>query len=163
MVRILILILFIILSLEITAQSLSPSVISSLGDYHEGESASLSWTLGEVVIETVITETIILTQGFQQSKISTTNAIERLVEDYHIKVYPNPASQLVLVEFTKKKPERIILDVFDQNGKLLSQKRIEIFEKAAEVDFGKYVPAKYFLRIRTPDNQLNITYPIIKQ
>ena len=50
----------------INAQSVSPEVISSSGDYFEGPNASLSWTLGEIATETFTSGNIILTQGFQQ-------------------------------------------------------------------------------------------------
>jgi len=48
------------------AQSVSPEVVSSAGDYFEGTNASLSWTLGEIATETYSNGTNILTQGFQQ-------------------------------------------------------------------------------------------------
>jgi hypothetical protein len=50
----------------ISAQSVSPQVVSSAGDYFEGTNASLSWTLGEIATETFNSENVILTQGFQQ-------------------------------------------------------------------------------------------------
>ena len=48
------------------AQSVSPEVVSSAGDYYEGSNGSLSWTLGEIATETYSNGTNILTQGFQQ-------------------------------------------------------------------------------------------------
>jgi hypothetical protein len=48
------------------AQSLSPTVISSSGDYFTGTGGSLSWTLGEIATETLINGGNILMQGFQQ-------------------------------------------------------------------------------------------------
>lgn len=48
------------------AQSVSPEVVSSAGDYYEGANGSLSWTLGEIATETYSNGTNILTQGFQQ-------------------------------------------------------------------------------------------------
>jgi len=50
----------------ISAQTVSPEVISSSGDYFEGANGSLSWTLGEIATETFSSGNIILTQGFQQ-------------------------------------------------------------------------------------------------
>lgn len=41
-------------------------VVSASGGYYENEGISLSWTVGETVIETIGNETITLTQGFQQ-------------------------------------------------------------------------------------------------
>ncbi len=48
------------------AQSLSPAVISTAGDYSTGSGVSLSWTLGEIATETYDNGSYILTQGFQQ-------------------------------------------------------------------------------------------------
>jgi hypothetical protein len=48
------------------AQSLSPTVVASSGDYFTGTNASLSWTLGEIATETFTSGNYILTQGFQQ-------------------------------------------------------------------------------------------------
>ncbi len=50
----------------VNAQSVSPQVVASGGDYFEGSSVSLSWTLGEIATETLSNGNIILTQGFQQ-------------------------------------------------------------------------------------------------
>jgi len=60
------LILIILVPAFIMAQSVSPQVVSSAGDYFEGTNASLSWTLGEIATETFVAGDVILTQGFQQ-------------------------------------------------------------------------------------------------
>jgi len=50
----------------IQAQSLSPTVIATAGDYSASSSVSLSWTLGEIATETFSNGGYILCQGFQQ-------------------------------------------------------------------------------------------------
>jgi hypothetical protein len=50
----------------ISAQTLSPVVLASSGNYFESADASLSWTLGEIATETYSSGSVILTQGFQQ-------------------------------------------------------------------------------------------------
>ena len=50
-------------------QSLSPTVISTAGDYYTGTSATLSVTIGEPVIETYTSGSVILSTGFQQSDL----------------------------------------------------------------------------------------------
>jgi hypothetical protein len=60
------LLLVLIVPAYMLAQSVSPQVVSSAGDYYEGTNASLSWTLGEIATETFATGNVILTQGFQQ-------------------------------------------------------------------------------------------------
>jgi len=47
-------------------QAKAQQVVSTSGGYYEGENLSLSWTLGEPVIETFNSGNLILTQGFQQ-------------------------------------------------------------------------------------------------
>jgi len=59
---ILIILAFAFLSFQVKAQQ----VIASSGGYYEGETVSLSWTLGEPVTETFSGGGVILTQGFQQ-------------------------------------------------------------------------------------------------
>jgi hypothetical protein len=48
------------------SHSYAQQVISSAGNYYQGDNLSMSWTLGETVIETFTGNDIILTQGFQQ-------------------------------------------------------------------------------------------------
>lgn len=50
----------------LSAQSLSPVVVSSSGDHFQATNGSVSWTLGELVTETYASTNIVLTQGFQQ-------------------------------------------------------------------------------------------------
>ncbi len=52
--------------LTIAINTNAQQVIASAGGYYEGDNISISWTLGEPVIETFVGEDIILTQGFQQ-------------------------------------------------------------------------------------------------
>lgn len=66
MKRILILLIAVVFTITLTAQSVSPEVVASAGDYYEGTNASLSWTLGEIVTETYTAGGVTLTQGFQQ-------------------------------------------------------------------------------------------------
>jgi hypothetical protein len=58
--------IFTIVSVNLFAQSISPTVISTAGGYSTGTTASLSWTLGEVATETLSNGSYTLTQGFQQ-------------------------------------------------------------------------------------------------
>jgi len=51
-----------LLSFHSTAQQ----VIATAGGYYEGETFSLSWTLGEPVVKTLSGNGMVLTQGFQQ-------------------------------------------------------------------------------------------------
>jgi hypothetical protein len=59
--------IFIIMSVGLFSQTLSPTVVSSAGGYSTGTTVSLSWTLGELATETLSNGSYTLSQGFQQS------------------------------------------------------------------------------------------------
>lgn len=61
-----IIVICLILTIGLNAQSLSPVVLASAGGYFASGTVSLSWTLGEPVTETFSNSNIILTHGFQQ-------------------------------------------------------------------------------------------------
>ena len=154
--------LWILLSIPGLSQSISPTVVASSGNYSENNDVSLSWTLGEIAIETLEAETLILTQGFHQGN-PVIDAIEKIIdENFRIKIYPNPTNQSVTVEIFRRDPGKVMLEVIDLNGKLLSNKLIEETKNKTEIDFSPYSPATYYLRIKTQDQKVNITYPVQK-
>jgi hypothetical protein len=55
-----------LLAVAFAVNTSAQQVIASAGDYFEGNDISISWTLGEPVIETFQGNDLILTQGFQQ-------------------------------------------------------------------------------------------------
>jgi gliding motility-associated-like protein len=55
-----------------TSQSLSQEILGSAGGYQPNNAVSVSWTLGEVVIETYSFYNLSLTQGFHQPDIKLT-------------------------------------------------------------------------------------------
>ena len=65
-----------LIPLWMMAQSVSPEVVASAGNYFEGTGVSLSWTLGELATETFSNGSIILTQGFQQPIIISIQGID---------------------------------------------------------------------------------------
>lgn len=71
-----ILLLVSFLGLYVSGQSISSYVIGSAGESVEAGGISVSWTLGELAIETLEDNgnTLILTQGFQQGYFETNNA-----------------------------------------------------------------------------------------
>ena len=64
-----------LLSFTLAAQSLSPEVIASSGEYFESANNSISFTLGEIATETYSNGNNILTQGFQQPEINQDNSL----------------------------------------------------------------------------------------
>lgn len=105
-------------------QELSHEVISSAGDYFVGSNVTLSWTIGEAVIETFTGTNCILTQGFQQPFISVTGIKKLEDKNLKIKVFPNPASDFLNVRFIATEKIDLIIELIDLNGKVLLNEKV---------------------------------------
>ena len=122
-------------------QMATPSVVSNAGQTFSNGNIIIDFTIGEVVIET-FQPTItplplvynILTQGFHQDKLN----IQTIVENIKIKtkVYPNPTSNILVVELEKNITADLL--VYDINGKIvLSDNLLDQNQKQLDFSFLK--------------------------
>ncbi len=151
-------ILVITATLAVKAQQLD--IVTTSGDFHENSSGSLSWTLGEVTIETLIGTNFILTQGFQQSKLTVTAIDELQNPVIELTVYPNPTNSFLFIEVKTDEPRDLHMKLFDLNGKLILLKKITGTNQT--VSMQNYKPAVYILKV-TEDGKPIKTYQIVKQ
>lgn len=117
------LLLFISLALyySICAQTLSPFVISSSGNYSISGGTSLSSTTGEsTMIQTFSSGSTILTQGFQQPNDLSVGIVGP--ENYFtILWYPNPSSGLLSLESDFPWAGRFSYRIIDALGRVVYQ------------------------------------------
>lgn len=135
-------------------------VISVAGETQNISGYEISWTLGEPVIETVSTETTVLTQGFHQSKLTVTAIDELLVSDLELKVYPNPTTDFVIVHMGST-AINAGLSLFDFSGKLLQQYLLT--EPDARLNLTAYASGTYILKIYQEDKTPVQSFKIIKR
>ncbi len=153
----LLLILVLTASVSVKAQQLE--VVATSGDFYENSSGSLSWTLGEVVIETLSETNFILTQGFQQSKLTVTAINDLQTSGIELSVYPNPTNSFLLIEVKTDKQRDLQINLFDLNGKLILQKKITGSKQTVQMQ--NYKPAIYILKITEGNKEIR-TYQIVK-
>ena len=126
------------------AQSLSPEIISSSGANFNSGGSSLSWTIGEPIIDTYNAGSSQLTQGFHQSYLNIT-AIQPQAIGLEIRAYPNPSQSTVFIEIGGN-PESYQLELFNILGQ-----RLQSFEaensNAISIDLSAYAAGNYLLRI----------------
>jgi len=135
-------------------------VISTTGKYAETGSGSLSWSVGEPIVETVSDGSNTLTQGFHQSKLTVTTIYDKEIIGIEIKVYPNPTSNYLSVEVNSEKQKELLLSLFDMSGKLISQEKMTSSKQT--VSMKEYAPATYLLKVTENNKELK-TYQIVKQ
>ena len=135
-------------------------VVSSAGNFHANTSGSVSWTLGELAVETLTTAGNILTQGFQQSRLTVTGIGDIPLLDFEILVFPNPASDHLIISTDKEQHENLYYQLYDLSGKIVLQDRIRETETTIPVNHLK--SAVYLLRIIEGNRQVR-SFKVVKQ
>lgn len=135
----------------LSAQSLSRQVISATGSANN----QLSYTVGEPVIETAVSGSFILTQGFQQPDQTAVNIKKPLQVQVDYKLYPNPSHDLITLELSSEKLLNLKVDVIDMAGKQVKGAeaiKLEGLTKR-QFDVSKFASGSYLMRIMTESNE----------
>jgi protease II len=133
-------------------------VIATSGDFFQNANGSLSWTLGEPVIETFTAGSNVLTQGFQQSRYSSLSIFEIENTDISISIAPNPTSDNIVLNINMF--EDIDYGLYDFTGRLL--KTSKVYAEETDISMSDLSYSSYFLIIKK-GNQIIKTFQIIKQ
>ena len=137
---------FLILLIALCSASLqAQEVVTTAGSYGETTSGSLSWTVGEPVIETITDGTNTLTQGFQQSRLTVTAINDLKIPGIELSVYPNPTNNYLTIEVKTDKQRDLLLSLFDINGRLILQKKMTGNKQTIKMQ--NYKPATYILKV----------------
>ncbi|MCK5840123.1 MAG: T9SS type A sorting domain-containing protein [Bacteroidales bacterium] len=151
------------LTLTLFSQSLSPEIIASAGDYFVGSDASLSWTIGEPIIETVSADGITLTQGFQQTYYTVLAIQDNDTDTYDVRIYPVPARDFINIEITSSvSPANLKLELFDVMGMRVYENFIESTIFHEKIQLSHYQTNMFFLKITNTTNQQVKTFKILK-
>ncbi|MCB9185764.1 MAG: T9SS type A sorting domain-containing protein [Flavobacteriales bacterium] len=142
------------------SQSISPEVIASAGEHFDNGTVQLSWTLGEVMIDTYDNGTNILTQGFHQTELTVT-AIEETLADIRLNIYPNPTSEYLNIELGNNEKD-ISLQLFDMSGKLVHKDVINAYNTKYVLPMQSVATGKYLVRMQTEDGKMNSTHQVVK-
>lgn len=154
----------IVIVVSASGQDLKQQVISSSGAYDvsDDNSISLSWTLGELVITTVESSSgdLILTQGFQQSKMSVTAIRENTDLGVKVLIYPNPTSEIVNIKFASPLDGETHMFIIAPDGKQIFNEKIGDGQLLKQINMQEFPAGTYYIRIQN-EIKLNI-YKVIK-
>lgn len=152
----------ILASLSLCSQTISPSVVASSGGYAQGEGVSLSWTLGEMVIETLQNENdgLILTQGFHQTDIIVTSIYEAKSFDLLVNAFPNPVKDQLSVTVQDGAAENIRFGLVDLQGTMLLEGKLVGSE--TQIDLATFRSGVYFLTLTVKGEKVK-TFRIVKK
>ncbi len=151
---------FIILRVE--GQSLSPHVIAAIGGFSSADDISLNWTVGETFTATHTTGDFYLTQGFQQPGFMIVSAELTTLPDFEIRLYPNPATDFIRVEWTSDIRSEVHVELYDLLGRRISHLKSDNNSSHIRVNMQSLQRSAYLLRVYSGDGEFSKTFRIIK-
>lgn len=156
--------ILLITGIEISyCQSISREVNASAGEFFISDNSSISWTLGEIITGTFVTNNNILTQGFQQSLLNVLGINENADSIFNINIYPNPTNNILNINIKSKIETTLNLKLFDIHGNCLFNKEINKNKKFYEkINFSNYKNSIYLLKIFSSKNKFVKSYKIQK-
>lgn len=144
-------VLLFVFGFAVNAQSLERQVIASAGGFSAANGVSLSFTVGEPVIETAVSGSVILTQGFQQPEDITTGIATKPEVTVDYTVFPNPTDDKIFVELTSDTEVEVELALFDISGRRIVEldtpTRTINGRAREEMDMSQLAPANYILTL----------------
>jgi Secretion system C-terminal sorting domain len=136
--------------------------IPASGGNGTGSGGSVSYTVGQVVYSTNTGTNGSEAQGVQQPfEISVVTAVEE-AKDILLEfvVYPNPATDFVILKTGDYKVDNLSYYLFDLNGNHLANKKIQ--ESETNIPLQNLLPSTYFLKV-TDGNRVLKIFKIIKK
>jgi hypothetical protein len=152
--------LFIVLTLSVTGliYAQSANLVGVAGDNYSNTNYQLNWSIGETLTETYQNGTNVLSQGFHQNTYSVVSVENN--SNIDLRVYPNPTTDLIMVDFNQYENASYVLTIIDLNGKVLHSKKLN--SNKVLLNFATYVSGTYSLLVKQ-QNKLIKSFKIIKK
>ena len=116
--------IMIALPMQLCAQSLSPSVIASAGDFFSNSSGSLSFTVAEMsMVQTFTATNNVLTQGFQQPEDNAVFIQENVVINADVSIYPNPTTGKFILNYIASDESSTFISIYNMVGEIVLSKK----------------------------------------
>jgi len=150
--------LLIIISSGVFAQS----TVSASGAHESNGSLQVSWTLGELMIDTFEpgSVNIAVTTGIHQTDLPVvvTSTSEAFRAD--VSLYPNPSNQFVNVQFDNPLLNESSYLLFDNQGSLVTSGTLTA--EGLRINVSEFAQGFYFLRLKTSFGK-SMTFKFLKK
>jgi hypothetical protein len=151
----------------VQAQSIAPQSVNSSSTSMSQGNGSISFTVGELVIlNNTDSEGNSLGSGFTNgATVSTTvlSVTEPRSDILKVKLYPNPAGDMVFVDVLQTRLEHLYICFSDLQGKLVYSEKYAGMANKIGINTASFASGTYILSLRDSNNNTLGTYKLIKQ
>ncbi|HOU29673.1 MAG TPA: T9SS type A sorting domain-containing protein [Bacteroidales bacterium] len=153
----------ILFSFAVNGQQLSHQVLVPGAGLIVSGGISYSQTIGETAVEIIGDFEHVLTQGFQQPRLKVT--VGEAPHGNGVKVYPNPATDYVNVEFFGETSRAYSVTIININGQKIFADELDFNGShwyVREIPLRNLARGFYFIRIVSKDELINRSFKIEK-
>ena len=140
--------------------AIKKSSIDSGGDISTNGTTKIVYTIGEVALQENTTGNIHVSEGF----IGSNTFVVLNIEDYSVlsdvKVFPNPTSDFVNINFTQKSDYDI--SIYNLSGELIYSKQVNESNNES-INLSEFTAGTYLFVVKQEAEQKVTTYKIIKK
>ena len=154
--------LFFLLMSGFTMTIEAQNALTTTGGNATGTGGTVSYTVGQIANSTLSGTNGAITQGVQQPyEISIATAIKN-TEDINLKclIYPNPTGGITKLVFESPDFENLRIRLFDINGVLLQDKKVE--GREIELSLENLSSSVYFLKVLKNNQEVKV-FKIVKR
>ncbi len=139
---------------SVQAQNKEIQVVNANGGTATINGIVYEWNVGEPITQTVAKSGIVITQGYLQpmktkgGNSTATQTLEGLSQE-QIKLYPNPATSMVMLQPAFKSKGTLSYTLYDATGKVMLNKTemLQLGNELQEIDLTRLADGHYWLQI----------------
>jgi hypothetical protein len=131
------------------AQSIGPSTLNQTGGSATIGGDVFDWSVGEMtMVSTFSGASVIVTQGVLQTEILPSGKKEVPLVG-QLQVFPNPASNMINVQFSAVSAGNLICKLTDMTGKTLTTKKLAVNQGTTteQIEISRLAAATYMLTV----------------
>ena len=149
---------------ELSAQSVTPTVVAAYGGFGGSTAGTVSYTLGELATTTSGSTIGIITQGFQQPEPLGSVYTHEPDPLENLSLFPNPTAAEVSLSFTSKKTFSASWEILNMEGrKVLASDKMNVptGDYIRKINLAQLPVATYFFLLKI-EGGLTWTARIVK-
>ena len=139
----------------------SQQVVATAGDQFSNVNGSISFTIGEGIVNTFTSGEKTLTQGFHQIRLTSTAVDDRVTPGLSLAVFPNPFVFVLHLRVDEGDFSQLQYSWLTIEGKLLSNNKLT--GNLTQIDLQTYASGSYLLRISLKNGEPVKAFKVVKQ